>query len=147
MVQSSFESEYAAAADRVLQHDRPRGVRRDQDAEERGPGALHAGQRRRLPARRRSAQALRQIAQLIKADVGLEVAFAESGNWDHHVNEGAATGQLATRLDDFGRGIAALARDLGDRMAGRRHPDDVGVRPRGRRRTATAAPITATATR
>ena len=46
-------------------------------------------------------QALRQIAQLIKADVGLEVAFAESGNWDHHVNEGAADGQLADRLDDF----------------------------------------------
>ena len=45
--------------------------------------------------------ALKQIAQLIKADVGLEVAFAESGNWDHHVNEGAAVGQLANRLDDF----------------------------------------------
>jgi uncharacterized protein (DUF1501 family) len=54
---------------------------------------------------------------LIKADVGLEVAFAESGNWDHHVNEGAAVGQLAVRLDDFSRGIAALVRDLGDRMA------------------------------
>ena len=52
----------------------------------------------------------------MKADVGLEVAFAESGNWDHHVNEGAAVGQLAARLDDFGRGIAALVRDLGDRM-------------------------------
>ena len=44
------------------------------------------------------------------------MAFAESGNWDHHANEGAATGQIANRLDDFGRGIAALARDLGDRM-------------------------------
>jgi uncharacterized protein (DUF1501 family) len=61
-------------------------------------------------------QALRQIAQLVKADVGLEVAFAESGNWDHHANEGAAVGQIANRLDDFGRGIAALVRDLGDRM-------------------------------
>ena len=61
-------------------------------------------------------EALKQIAQLVKSDVGLEVAFAESGNWDHHVNEGAALGQLATRLDDFGRGIAALVRDLGDRM-------------------------------
>ena len=60
--------------------------------------------------------ALKQIAQLIKADVGLEVAFAESGNWDHHVNEGAATGQLATRLDDLARGVAALVRDLADRM-------------------------------
>ena len=61
-------------------------------------------------------QALRQIAQLVKADVGLEVAFAESGNWDHHANEGAAVGILANRLDDLARGIAALVRDLGDRM-------------------------------
>jgi uncharacterized protein (DUF1501 family) len=62
-------------------------------------------------------EALKQIAQLIKADVGLEVAFAESGNWDHHVNEGGAVGQLAARLDDLARGLAALVRDLGDRMA------------------------------
>ena len=62
-------------------------------------------------------EALKQIAQLIKADVGLEIAFAETGNWDHHVNEGAANGQIATRLDDFSRGIAALVQDLGDRMA------------------------------
>jgi uncharacterized protein (DUF1501 family) len=62
-------------------------------------------------------ESLRQIAQLVKADVGLEVAFAESGQWDHHANEGAAVGQIANRLDDFARGIAALATDLGDRMA------------------------------
>jgi uncharacterized protein (DUF1501 family) len=48
--------------------------------------------------------------------VGLEVAFAESNGWDHHVNEGAATGQLALRLDDFARGLAALVTDLGDRL-------------------------------
>ncbi len=48
--------------------------------------------------------------------MGLEVAFAESNGWDHHVNEGAATGQLAARLDDFARGLAALATDLGDRF-------------------------------
>jgi uncharacterized protein (DUF1501 family) len=61
-------------------------------------------------------EALRQIAQLIKADVGLEVAFAESGNWDHHANEGGALGILANRVDDLARGIAALVRDLGERM-------------------------------
>lgn len=59
---------------------------------------------------------LAQIAQLIKADVGLEVAFAESGGWDTHANQGAATGQLAGRLMEFGSGLAALYRDLGDRM-------------------------------
>ena len=62
-------------------------------------------------------EALRQIAQLIKSDVGLEVAFAEVGGWDTHVNQGAAQGQLATRLDDFARAIAAFVADLGDRMA------------------------------
>jgi uncharacterized protein (DUF1501 family) len=62
-------------------------------------------------------RAMQEIARLAKSDVGLEIAFAESTQWDHHVNEGAATGQIANRLDDFARGIAALAQDLGDRMA------------------------------
>jgi uncharacterized protein (DUF1501 family) len=61
-------------------------------------------------------QRLLQIAQLVKADVGLEIAFADVGGWDTHVNQGAATGQLAARLDDFATSIAALVTDLGDRM-------------------------------
>src|SRR6185312_8063155 len=60
---------------------------------------------------------LRQIAQLIKADVGLEIAFADVGGWDTHVNQGGATGQLAARLDDFSKSIAALVQDMGERMA------------------------------
>ncbi|HMG95699.1 MAG TPA: DUF1501 domain-containing protein [Gemmatimonadaceae bacterium] len=59
---------------------------------------------------------LLQIAQLIKANVGLEIAFADVGGWDTHVNQGSSTGQLAQRLDDFSRSIAALVADLGDRM-------------------------------
>jgi uncharacterized protein (DUF1501 family) len=62
-------------------------------------------------------QRLLQIAQLVKADVGLEIAFADVGGWDTHVNQGAATGQLAARLDDFAQSIAALVTDLGDRMS------------------------------
>jgi uncharacterized protein (DUF1501 family) len=62
-------------------------------------------------------QAMQEIARLAKSDVGLEIAFAESTQWDHHVNQGAAVGQMANRLDDFSRGIAALSADLGDRMA------------------------------
>jgi uncharacterized protein (DUF1501 family) len=61
-------------------------------------------------------QRLRQIAQLIKAGVGLEVAFADVGGWDTHVNQGAATGQLANRFSDFATSIAAFVTDLGDRM-------------------------------
>ena len=57
---------------------------------------------------------MRQIAQLIKSDVGVEMAFADIRNWDHHVNEPA---QLAGRLADFGQGLRAFWLDLGDRMA------------------------------
>jgi uncharacterized protein (DUF1501 family) len=59
---------------------------------------------------------LLQIAQLIKAGVGLEVAFADVGGWDTHVNQGGAQGQLANRLGDFSNAISALVTDLGDRM-------------------------------
>ncbi len=62
-------------------------------------------------------QRLLEIAQLIKAGVGLEVAFADVGGWDTHVNQGAATGQLALRLRDFAGSIAAFVRDLGPRMS------------------------------
>jgi uncharacterized protein (DUF1501 family) len=61
-------------------------------------------------------QRLREIAQLIKSGVGIEVAFADVGGWDTHVNQGSSTGQLAARLTDFSRSIAALVTDLGDRM-------------------------------
>lgn len=61
-------------------------------------------------------QRLRQIAQLIRSDVGLEIAFADIGGWDTHVNQGSVQGQLANRLDDFALSIAALTSDLGDRM-------------------------------
>ena len=61
-------------------------------------------------------QRLLQIAQLVKAGVGVEVAFADVGGWDTHVNQGAVSGQLAARLTDFGAGVAALVTDLGDRM-------------------------------
>jgi uncharacterized protein (DUF1501 family) len=66
--------------------------------------------------RSRFGEQLMQIAQLIKADLGVEIAFADVGGWDTHQNQGGATGQLANRLTDFASAIAALTTDLGDRM-------------------------------
>ena len=60
---------------------------------------------------------LRQIAQLMKANLGVEAAFADVGGWDTHQNQGAAQGQLANRLSDFANSIAAFWRDLGDGAA------------------------------
>jgi len=59
---------------------------------------------------------LLQIGQLVKAQVGLEVAFTDIDGWDTHVNQGNARGQLAFRLQDFSNGLAALATDLGKQM-------------------------------
>ncbi|MDQ3168649.1 MAG: DUF1501 domain-containing protein [Acidobacteriota bacterium] len=112
---ASLEADYAAAADELL-------GRTGQDTFDAVRALRNVDPARYTPAsgaaypRSAYGDSLRQIAQLIKADVGLEVAFAESGQWDHHANEGGATGQIANRLDDFSRGIAALATDLGDAM-------------------------------
>jgi uncharacterized protein (DUF1501 family) len=63
-------------------------------------------------------QALLQIAQLIRANVGLEIAFTDTPglNWDTHANEGGGRGQIANLLNGFGQAIAAFATDLGKRM-------------------------------
>jgi uncharacterized protein (DUF1501 family) len=65
--------------------------------------------------------ALRQIAMLVKADVGLEVAFAETGGWDTHVQQGTAQGGFARRAGDLAQAIAAFWTDLGS------HRDEVVV--------------------
>jgi uncharacterized protein (DUF1501 family) len=114
-VAASFEEQYAAAADRVLNgagRDTFEAIRALKGAD---PSKYQPENGADYPPTA-FGQALRQIAQLSKAGVGLEVAFADLGGWDTHVNQGGAQGQLATRLDDFGRSIAALVADLGDRM-------------------------------
>ena len=60
---------------------------------------------------------MKQIAQLLKADLGVEVAFTDVNGWDTHVNQGSVNGQLANRLNDFSASIAAFWRDLGDSAA------------------------------
>ena len=116
MVQSSFESEYAAVADSVLKRTGGQAFDAVKMLKSADPARYQPENGAEYP-RSAYGEALRQIAQLVKADVGLEVAFAEAGGWDTHVNQGSSAGQLGARLDDFGRGIAALARDLGDHMA------------------------------
>ncbi|MFO0727721.1 MAG: DUF1501 domain-containing protein [Myxococcota bacterium] len=59
---------------------------------------------------------LADIAQLVRADVGLAVAATESGGFDTHVNQGQEEGVLARRLTELGGCLAAFARDLGPAM-------------------------------
>jgi uncharacterized protein (DUF1501 family) len=116
MLSTSFEEQYAHAADAILQ---PTG----QEAFNAVRLMGRADPSRYAPAngatypRSGFGEAMKQIAQIVKSDLGLEVAFAELGQWDHHANEGGAAGQIANRLDDFANGLAAFSQDLGERMA------------------------------
>ncbi len=115
LVESNFEALYDGASDRLL-----RGAGREtfqavNTLERLDPGTYQPDGGADYP-KSRFGQGLREIAQLIKADVGLEVAFLDSGGWDNHVNEGGAQGQLAGLLRDLGQGLAAFAADMGSRL-------------------------------
>src|ERR1700747_1999850 len=64
----------------------------------------------------RLGQNLRQIGELLKANIGGEVLFVDCGGWDNHVNEGGVQGQLSNLLKDLGQGLGAFHQDMGDRM-------------------------------
>lgn len=57
---------------------------------------------------------MKQIAQLLKANLGVEAAFADIGDWDTHQNQGNVNGRLANRLKEFSDSIAAFWKDMGD---------------------------------
>jgi len=61
---------------------------------------------------------MRQIAQLLKANLGVEAAFTDVSGWDTHYDQGSVNGQLSNRLRDFSESIAAFWRDLGDGAEG-----------------------------
>jgi uncharacterized protein (DUF1501 family) len=62
----------------------------------------------------RFGDSLKQLAQMIKANLGVQVAFADIGGWDHHVNEGNTQGQIENILGEFSQSLSALWIDLGD---------------------------------
>lgn len=118
-VAATFESMYGTSTDQVLN-----GTARETFNAVRMVEAIQ--QRPYVPSnsaqypRGRLGQSLQQIARVIKADVGLEVAFTDVGGWDTHVNEVGGQpheGQLANLLRDFGDALRAFSLDMGDGMA------------------------------
>jgi uncharacterized protein (DUF1501 family) len=113
---TTFESQYAQAADALLTNTGREAFDAVKMLKDTNPASYTPSNGAEYP-RSGFGDAMRQIAQLVKSDLGLEVAFTELGGWDTHVQQGNYQGQLATRLDDFAKGIAAFATDLGDSMA------------------------------
>jgi uncharacterized protein (DUF1501 family) len=116
MLSNSFEAQYAQAADSLLAPTGKEAFDAIKMMKLADPAQYSPANSAEYP-RSGFGEAMKQIAQIVKSDLGLEVAFAELGQWDHHANEGSTQGQIANRLDDFARGISAFATDLGERMA------------------------------
>ncbi|MEE8061368.1 MAG: DUF1501 domain-containing protein [Gemmatimonadales bacterium] len=112
----AFESLYQGSATGVVASSSEEGFEAVQMIKDVNPAQYRPAPGVDFP-RGRFGRSLLQIAQLIKAGVGLEVAFADIGGWDTHVNQGAEAGQLANRLREFSQGLAAFSKDLGERMA------------------------------
>ena len=122
-VEAAFESLYEAEATGLVASSSAEAFEAVRQLRELNPGRREPANGAEYP-RGRFGQSMRQIAQLIKADVGLEIAFSDVGGWDTHVNQGADQGQLAARLTELGRALAAFTQDMGERMA------DVCAQPR-----------------
>src|SRR5256712_13116284 len=111
----SFEELYAGSATGLLSTSSREAFDAVQMLKRLDPGRYRPANGADYP-RGRLGKALLEIAQLIKADIGLQVAFADVTGWDTHVNQGATEGQLAGRLSELGEALAAFTRDVGERM-------------------------------
>jgi uncharacterized protein (DUF1501 family) len=114
-VEGGFEAMYAQSLDQVLRGVGAETFEAIDQLKKINPDSYRPEDGAEYPTSR-FGKSLMEIAELFKADIGLEVAFLDSGGWDHHVNEGGTQGQLSNLLRDLGQGIAAFHRDMGDRM-------------------------------
>jgi len=114
-VEGGFEAMYAQTVDQALRGVGTETFEAVDQLKKINPSSYQPENGAQYPTSR-FGKSLMEIAELFKADVGLEVAFLDSGGWDHHVNEGGVQGQLSNLLRDLGQGIAAFHQDMGDRM-------------------------------
>ena len=111
----AFEELYAGSATGLLSSSSQEAFEAVQLLKQVNPEQYQPGNGADYP-RGRFGRAMMQIAQLIKANAGLQVAFTDVTGWDTHVNQGSSEGQLAARLAEFGHALAAFAQDLGEKM-------------------------------
>jgi uncharacterized protein (DUF1501 family) len=109
----AFEAMYDQSSDRVLHGTGEETFDAVKMLKSADPGKYTPAAGANYP-KGRFGDGLRQLAQLVKANLGVQVAFADIGGWDHHVNEGATEGQLANVLADFSQSLAAFWIDLGE---------------------------------
>src|SRR5579862_539050 len=114
-VECGFEALYAQSVDQALRGTGAETFEAIDMLRKADPSRLQPENGAMYP-RSRVGQSMQQVAQLHKADIGLEVTFVDTSGWDNHVNEGGAQGQLSNLLRDLGQSLAAFSQDMGDRM-------------------------------
>lgn len=112
---SGFEGMYQGALDRALRGVGDEAFSALKELKAKDPRSFQPANNANYP-NSPLGRRLKQIAQLIKADLGLQVAVTDCGGWDTHLAQGSATGQLANRLKDFGDSLGAFLLDLRERM-------------------------------
>ncbi len=110
---NTFESMYSSTVDSVLHGTGQETFEAVKMLKSADPNQYRPAPGANYP-RGRFGDALRQTAQLIKADLGVQIAFTDISGWDHHVNEGNTQGQLANVLHEFSQSLSAFYIDLGD---------------------------------
>jgi uncharacterized protein (DUF1501 family) len=114
-VANSFEAMYASSVDSVLHGTGTETFEAVKMLKSADPAKYTPAPGVNYP-KGRFGDSLKQLAQLVKANLGVQVAFADIGGWDHHVNEGNTQGQIANVLGDFSQSLSAFYTDLGDLM-------------------------------
>jgi len=114
-VEGGFEALYAQTVDQALRGTGTETFEAIDMLRKADPSRLQPENGAMYPTGR-VGQTMQQVAQLYKADIGLEVTFVDTGGWDNHVNEGGAQGQLSNLLRELGQSMAAFSQDMGDRM-------------------------------
>lgn len=112
-LENSFEAMYAGSVDAVLHGSGQETFDAVKMLKSANPGQYSPVAGVDYP-RGRFGESLKQLAQLIKANLGVRIAFADIGGWDHHVNEGNTDGQIANVLREFSQSLASFWTDLGD---------------------------------
>ncbi len=111
-VSSAFEAMYAGSRDRVLSGEGHETFAAMRMLKSTDPAHYQPAAGVTYP-NTPFANSMKQVAQLLKANLGVEAAFADIGDWDTHQGQGSTDGRLAGRLKEFSEAIAAFWRDMG----------------------------------
>ena len=111
---NAFQAMYADSGDQILHAAGDETFEAVKMLHDANPAQYQPANGANYPVNSGFGNSMKQIAQLLKANLGVEAAFTDVTGWDTHQNQGGVNGQLANRLTEFSQSIAAFWHDMGD---------------------------------